>query len=89
MKSTILIYSILIFYLLGKHSKIPANLMIMIWLFGFGGCLFLWAGLYLYNFQFIKGGLFIISILGFVFAHQIIIKYHFNKERINAKTNSK
>ena len=89
MKITILIYLIFIFFLLGKYSKIPANLMIMIWLFGFGGCLFLWAGLYLNNFQFIKGGLFIISILGFIFAHQIIIKYHFNKERINAKINSK
>ena len=89
MKITALIYGIIIFYLLGRYSKIPSNFITMIWLFSFGGCIFLWAGLYLNNFQFIKGGLFIISILGFIFAHQIIIKYHFNKERINAKINSK
>tara|TARA_Y100001958_G_C20818332_1_gene274351 strand:- start:121 stop:390 length:270 start_codon:yes stop_codon:yes gene_type:complete len=89
MKSATLIYSIFIFYLLGKYSKIPLNLMVIIWFFGFGGCMFLWAGLYLNNLQLVYGGFFIISTLGFILIHQILIKHHFNKKKINAKIDTK
>tara|TARA_B100001057_G_scaffold499936_1_gene612601 strand:- start:196 stop:465 length:270 start_codon:yes stop_codon:yes gene_type:complete len=89
MKITALIYGIIIFYLLGRYSKIPSNFITMIWLFSFGGCIFLWAGLYLNNFQFIKGGFFIMSILGLIFIHQIVIKYHLNKQKVHEKINLK
>ena len=57
MKITALTYSLFIFYILGKNSKIPTNTMVLVWGFSAGGCFFLWTGLFLNNFELIVGGL--------------------------------
>ena len=89
MKCTILLYSLFIFYTLGSYSQIQKNLMDIVWFVSFGGCLFLWAGLSLNNFELIKGGLFIILILAFILLHQILIKKTQIKELSNEKSDNR
>ena len=88
MKCTILLYY---YYFLHsrRHSQIQKNLMDIVWFVSFGGCLFLWAGLSLNNFDLIKGGLFIILILAFILLHQILIKKTQIKELSNEKSDNR
>ena len=89
MKLTTLLYSLFIFYILGKNSKIPENLMGFVWLFSGGGCFFLWAGLSLNNIELIIGGLFIIAILAVILLHNILTRHHSLKKTKDEKINPK
>ena len=57
--------------------------------FSLGGCLFLAIGLFLNNYQLIRGGLFIIGILVLLLTHTILTKHQKFKERINEEIDSK
>jgi len=87
MKITALTYSLFIFYILGKNSKIPTNIMVLVWGFSAGGCFFLWTGLFLNNFELITGGLFIIVVLAFILLHNILTKHQTLKEIKDEKIN--
>ena len=87
MKSTLILYGILIFYILGSFGKIPRYAMHLVWSFSLGGCLFLSIGLFLSNYQLIKGGLFIISILALLLMHTVLTKHQLFKERNDEKIN--
>jgi len=89
MKTTLILYGVLIFYILGSFGKIPKYAMNLIWSFSAGGCLFLSIGLFLNNYQLIKGGLFIIIILALLLMHTLLIKHHLFKERQDEKINPK
>ena len=89
MKVTTLLYGMLVFYTLGKYGKIPRHAMHFVWSFSLGGCLFLAIGLFLNNYQLIRGGLFIIGILVLLLIHTILTKHQKFKERINEEIDSK
>ena len=89
MKATLILYGVLIFYILGSFGKIPRYAMNLVWSFSMGGCLFLSIGLFLNNYQLIKGGLFMITILALLLMHTILTKYHLFKERKDEKINPK
>ena len=88
MKFTMLLYSLFIFYTLGRHSQIQKNLMDIVWFVSFEGVYF-YIGLSLNNFELIKGGLFIILILAFILLHQILIKKTQIKELSNEKSDNR
>ena len=87
MKATLILYGVLIFYILGSFGKIPRYAMHLVWSFSVGGCLFLSVGLFLNNYQLIKGGLFMIAILALLLTHTLLIKHHLFKERQDEKIN--
>jgi len=89
MQITIFLYSLFIFYTLGRDSQISKKTMDIVWFISLGGCFFLWAGLSLNNFQLIKGGLFIIMTLAFILFHRILIKNQEIKELKNEKSNNR
>tara|TARA_B110000503_G_scaffold77272_1_gene119106 strand:- start:1361 stop:1630 length:270 start_codon:yes stop_codon:yes gene_type:complete len=89
MKASTLIYGALVFYILGKYGKIPRHAMNLVWSFSLGGCLFLSIGLFLNNYQLIRGGLFITGILVLLLIHTILTKHQKFKERLNDKINPK
>ena len=89
MKAIILLYSILIFYILGKFGKIPRCAMGLVWSFSMGGCLFLSIGLFLNNYQLIKGGIFIIVVLALLLIHTVLAKRELFRERNDEKINPK
>ena len=89
MKTTLILYGILIFYILGSFGKIPRYAMNLVWSFSMGGCLFLSIGLFLNNYQLINGGLFMITILALLLMHTVITKHHLFKERKDEKINPK
>ena len=78
---------VLIFYILGSFGKIPRYAMHLVWSFSMGGCLFLSVGLFLNNYQLIKGGLFIVSILALLLMHTVLTKHQLFKERNDEKIN--
>ena len=87
MKVTTLIYGALIFYILGRYGKIPRHAMNLVWSFSLGGCLFLSIGLFLNNYQLIRGGLFIIGLLALLLTHTVLTKHQISKERNDEKIN--
>ena len=87
MKATTLLYGMLVFYTLGKYGKIPRHAMHFVWSFSLGGCLFLAIGLFLNNYQLIRGGLFIIVVLAFILLHNILAKHQTLKEIKDEKIN--
>jgi hypothetical protein len=89
MKATTLLYGMLVFYILGKYEKIPRHAMNLVWSFSLGGCLFLSIGLFLNNYELIRGGLFISGILAILLIHIVLTKYQTFKERIDNEINPK
>ena len=87
MKVTLILYGVLIFYILGSFGKIPRYAMHLVWSFSMGGCLFLSVGLFLNNYQLIKGGLFIVGILALLLMHTVLTKHQLFKERNDEKIN--
>ena len=89
MKGTILFFAIFIFFIFGKDGKTPNFAMNLVWSFGIGGPLFLSSGIFLENFYLIKGGIFLIMMLGLILFHQVITKYFDNKELVEEETKTK
>jgi len=89
MKATTLLYGVLIFYILGNLGKIPKYAMNLIWSFSLSGCLFLSIGLFLNNYELIRGGLFITGILALLLIHTVLTKHHLFKEKLNDEINPK
>ena len=86
MKTTLILYGVLIFYILGSFGKIPRYAMNLVWSFGIGGPLFLSTGILIENFFLIKGGIFILLMLSLILLHQIINEYYQNKEVVEEET---
>ena len=89
MKGTILLFAIFIFFIFAKNGKTPNLAMNLFWSFGIGGPLFLSSGIFLENFYLIKGGIFLIIMLGLILFHQVITEYFDNKELVEEETKTK